>query len=95
MHNMTRVSTKGIVQLEERQEELPHWVLSAMKCLANWPKQLRSVRNNSVHLPSAAVFQNNDAEYVLRTQNGKESCLPSYPGFEQDVFNVVRRKISS
>jgi hypothetical protein len=65
MHNMTRVSGKGIVQLEERADDLPHWVLSAMKCLANWPRQ-------------------------LRTQNGRESCLPSYPGFEQDVFNVVK-----
>ena len=65
MHNMTRVSTKGIVQVEEKEEDLPHWVLSAMKCLANWPRQ-------------------------LRTQGGKESCLPSYPGFESDVFNVVK-----
>jgi len=65
MHNMTRVSSKGIVQLDDKQEDLPHWVLSAMKCLANWPRQLRTV-------------------------NGKESCLPSYPGFEQDVFNVVK-----
>ena len=65
MHNMTRVSTKGIVQVEDKEEDLPHWVLSAMKCLANWPRQ-------------------------LRTQGGKESCLPSYPGFESDVFNVVK-----
>ena len=65
MHNMTRVSAKGIVQVEDREDDLPHWVLSAMKCLANWPRQ-------------------------LRTQGGKESCLPSYPGFEGDVFNVVK-----
>jgi len=65
MHNMTRVSSKGIVQLDDKREDLPHWVLSAMKCLANWPRQLRTV-------------------------NGRESCLPSYPGFEQDVFNVVK-----
>jgi hypothetical protein len=36
-----------------------------MKCLANWPRQLRTV-------------------------NGEESCLPNYPGFESDVFNVVK-----
>ena len=53
------------MQLEDKREDLPHWVLSAMKCLANWPRQLRTV-------------------------NGRESCLPSYPGFEQDVFNVVK-----
>jgi len=65
MHNMTKVSAKGIVQVEDKYEDLPHWVLSAMKCLANWPKQLKTV-------------------------NGKESCLPSYAGFEHDVFNVVK-----
>ena len=81
MHNMTRVSNKGesetlirnfcyesfsgIVQLDDKREDLPHWVLSAMKCLANWPRQLRTV-------------------------NGRESSLPSYPGFENDVFNVVK-----
>ena len=51
--------------MEDKRDDLPHWVLSAMKCLANWPRQLRTV-------------------------NGRESCLPSYPGFEQDVFNVVK-----
>ena len=65
MHNMTKVSAKGIVQVDDRSEDLPHWVLSAMKCLANWPKQLKTV-------------------------NGRESCLPNYDGFEQDVFNVVK-----
>jgi len=65
MHNMTKVSSKGIVQVDDKAEDLPYWVLSAMKCLANWPRQLRTV-------------------------NGKESCLPQYPGFEHDVFNVVK-----
>ena len=51
--------------MDEKQVDLPHWVLSAMKCLANWPKQ-------------------------MRTANGKESGLPSYAGFENDVFNVVK-----
>ena len=65
MHNMTKISGKGIVQLSDKINDLPHWVLSAMKCLANWPRQ-------------------------LRTMSGKESCLPNYPGFETDVFNVVK-----
>ncbi len=51
--------------MDDKQVDLPHWVLSAMKCLANWPKQ-------------------------LRTANGKESGLPNYAGFENDVFNVVK-----
>ncbi len=35
MHNMTRISTNGVVQLTDKSEDLPHWVMSAMKCLAN------------------------------------------------------------
>jgi hypothetical protein len=35
MHNMTRISANGVVQLTDKSEDLPHWVMSAMKCLAN------------------------------------------------------------
>ena len=35
MHNMTRVSSNGVVQLTDKSQDLPHWVMSAMKCLAN------------------------------------------------------------
>lgn len=35
MHNFTRISTNGVVQLTDKSEDLPHWVMSAMKCLAN------------------------------------------------------------
>ncbi|KAK1801217.1 hypothetical protein P4O66_022898, partial [Electrophorus voltai] len=38
MYNMTKVNKHGVVALEDRMDDLPHWVLSAMKCLANWPK---------------------------------------------------------
>ncbi|XP_065104578.1 DEP domain-containing protein 1A isoform X2 [Paramisgurnus dabryanus] len=38
LHNMTKVNKHGVVSLEDKTEDLPHWVLSAMKCLANWPK---------------------------------------------------------
>lgn len=38
VYNMTKVNKHGVVYLEDKTEDLPHWVLSAMKCLANWPK---------------------------------------------------------
>ncbi|KAA0714241.1 DEP domain-containing protein 1A [Triplophysa tibetana] len=38
VYNMTKVNKHGVVSLEDKTEDLPHWVLSAMKCLANWPK---------------------------------------------------------
>ncbi|XP_043919746.1 DEP domain-containing protein 1B [Protopterus annectens] len=36
-YNVQKVNKHGVVVLENKSEELPHWVLSAMKCLANWP----------------------------------------------------------
>ena len=83
--NMTNVSPKGVVQLKSitsstsptkennlgtylQQHDLPQWTLSAMKCLANWPKQIKSHECNEA---DGATF-------------------PSYPGFEQDVFEVVK-----
>uniref|UniRef100_A0A8C1NGF5 DEP domain-containing protein n=1 Tax=Cyprinus carpio TaxID=7962 RepID=A0A8C1NGF5_CYPCA len=38
IYNMTKVNKHGVVSLEDKTDDLPHWVLSAMKCLANWPK---------------------------------------------------------
>ncbi|XP_018115252.1 DEP domain containing 1 S homeolog isoform X2 [Xenopus laevis] len=37
-YNMTHTSKHGVVVLQCKTDDLPHWVLSAMKCLANWPK---------------------------------------------------------
>uniref|UniRef100_A0A4W3GDU7 DEP domain-containing protein n=1 Tax=Callorhinchus milii TaxID=7868 RepID=A0A4W3GDU7_CALMI len=57
-YNVQNVSKHGVVILQDKSDDLPHWVLSAMKCLASWP------RNN-------------------------DSCQPTYPGFERDVFKTV------
>ena len=89
---MTNVSPKGVVQLKNvhpppaspfnkenvydkaslshQQQDLPHWTLSAMKCLANWPKQIKIDDGRG----DAAVDAN----------------FPTYPGFEQDVYEVVK-----
>ncbi|XP_075596552.1 DEP domain-containing protein 1B isoform X1 [Balearica regulorum gibbericeps] len=37
VQNAYNVTKQGIVILEDKSKELPHWILSAMKCLANWP----------------------------------------------------------
>lgn len=36
-HNVFSVNKTGIVVLKNKAEDMPYWVLSAMKCLANWP----------------------------------------------------------
>ncbi|GFR14477.1 DEP domain-containing protein 1A [Trichonephila clavata] len=60
-HNVSRLSKTGVVCLVDKTDDIPHWVISAMKCLANWPNA-----------------------------SGSGSCLPNYPGFEKDVFKVIR-----
>ncbi|XP_003411185.1 DEP domain-containing protein 1A isoform X1 [Loxodonta africana] len=51
MYNMTNTSKHGVVLLQDKSEDLPHWVLSAMKCLANWP------RSNDTNNPTYAGFE--------------------------------------
>lgn len=59
MHNCIYLNKSGMVTNIQPEDQLPHWVLSAMKCLARWPEP-------------------------------PEPGLPSYPGFERDVFTVVK-----
>ncbi|KAH9523688.1 hypothetical protein Btru_040659 [Bulinus truncatus] len=59
MHNCVYLNKSGIVTNIDAKEQLPHWVMSAMKCLARWPEP-------------------------------PEPGLPNYPGFEKDVYGVVR-----
>ncbi|KAL4236703.1 DEP domain-containing protein [Mactra antiquata] len=59
MHNCLYVNKSGVVTNIDPKDQLPHWALSAMKCLAYWPD---------------------------KTDNN----LPNYPGFEKDVFRVVK-----
>uniref|UniRef100_A0A8C6NKP8 DEP domain containing 1B n=1 Tax=Nothobranchius furzeri TaxID=105023 RepID=A0A8C6NKP8_NOTFU len=37
VHNVFNVNKAGIVVLENKAEDMPYWVISAMKCLSNWP----------------------------------------------------------
>ncbi|XP_040466257.1 DEP domain-containing protein 1A isoform X2 [Falco naumanni] len=51
IYNMTNVSRHGVVILQNKSEDLPHWVLSAMKCLSYWP------RNNDMSQPTYSGFE--------------------------------------
>ncbi|KAG8437152.1 hypothetical protein GDO86_008013 [Hymenochirus boettgeri] len=51
MYNMTHTSKHGVVVLQDQVDDLPHWVLSAMKCLANWP------RNNDTNQSAYVGFE--------------------------------------
>ncbi|NXQ56304.1 DEP1A protein, partial [Anthoscopus minutus] len=51
MYNMSNTSRHGVVILQDKAEDLPHWVLSAMKCLAYWP------RNNDMSQVTYSGFE--------------------------------------
>uniref|UniRef100_A0A7M4EZ26 DEP domain containing 1 n=1 Tax=Crocodylus porosus TaxID=8502 RepID=A0A7M4EZ26_CROPO len=51
IYNMTNTSKHGVVVLQNKSEDLPHWVLSAMKCLAYWP------RSNDLSQPTYVGFE--------------------------------------
>ncbi|XP_029442274.1 DEP domain-containing protein 1A-like isoform X3 [Rhinatrema bivittatum] len=51
MYSMMHTSKHGVVVLQNNSDDLPHWVLSAMKCLANWP------RSNDMSQPTYAGFE--------------------------------------
>ncbi|XP_064625185.1 DEP domain-containing protein 1B-like [Lineus longissimus] len=38
-HNLTHLNKTGVVTNIIKEEQLPHWILSAMRCLAYWPDQ--------------------------------------------------------
>ncbi|XP_060555654.1 DEP domain-containing protein 1B-like isoform X2 [Ruditapes philippinarum] len=59
MHNCLYINKSGVVTNIDPKDQLPHWALSAMKCLAYWPDKI-------------------------------DENLPNYPGFEKDVFRVVK-----
>ncbi|NWV99916.1 DEP1A protein, partial [Machaerirhynchus nigripectus] len=51
MYNMSNTTKHGVVILQDKAEDLPHWVLSAMKCLAYWP------RNNDMSQATYSGFE--------------------------------------
>ncbi|NXG71452.1 DEP1A protein, partial [Baryphthengus martii] len=51
IYNVTNTTKHGVVILQNKSEDLPHWVLSAMKCLAYWP------RNNDMNQPTYSGFE--------------------------------------
>ncbi|XP_074596931.1 DEP domain-containing protein 1A-like [Brevipalpus obovatus] len=35
--NANRISKNGVVIVDDKSKDVPHWVMSAMRCLVNWP----------------------------------------------------------
>ncbi|XP_045584516.1 DEP domain-containing protein 1A isoform X3 [Procambarus clarkii] len=45
-HNMTKLTSRGVVQVPEAHpDDLPNWILTAMKCMAHWPNVVDTTCN--------------------------------------------------
>uniref|UniRef100_A0A8C1RR64 DEP domain containing 1a n=1 Tax=Cyprinus carpio TaxID=7962 RepID=A0A8C1RR64_CYPCA len=82
VYNMTQVNKHGVVSLEDKTDDLPHWVLSAMKCLANWPKY-------DSNQPSYPGFERDVFKTVSEYFYGLSQPLLTYQFYELFVNILV------
>uniref|UniRef100_A0A915HNE9 DEP domain-containing protein n=1 Tax=Romanomermis culicivorax TaxID=13658 RepID=A0A915HNE9_ROMCU len=68
--NAQNFTTRGVAKVQKMQDELPHWVLQAMKCLANWPWY-----NNSLNLSCYEDFERDVFSTVLEFYISQASPL--------------------
>ena len=87
IYNMTKISDKGVVQLygTKRSDDLPKWTLSAMKCLANWPKPFQAFQETNYNGFEIDVF-NVVKEYFTSLTNP----LTTFELFDVFVSAFVR-----
>ncbi|KAM9326259.1 DEP domain-containing protein 1A [Gastrophryne carolinensis] len=83
MYNMTHTSKHGVVFLEDKTDDLPHWVLSAMKCLAKWP------RNNDLSQPMYPGFERDVFTTVADYFQNLPAPLLTYEFYELFVNVLV------
>uniref|UniRef100_A0ACB8F4W2 Uncharacterized protein n=1 Tax=Sphaerodactylus townsendi TaxID=933632 RepID=A0ACB8F4W2_9SAUR len=81
IYNMTNTSKRGVVVLQDKSEDLPHWVLSAMKCLANCMLEKEKLKADA---PRPAPNR-----WSLTGPRSNDMSQPTYVGFERDVFKTV------
>ncbi|XP_004634049.1 DEP domain-containing protein 1A isoform X2 [Octodon degus] len=83
MYNMASTSKRGVVVLQDKSDDLPHWVLSAMKCLANWP------RSNDLSNPTYAGFERDVFRTIADYFLGLPEPLLTYEYYELFVNILV------
>ncbi|XP_023566853.1 DEP domain-containing protein 1A-like, partial [Octodon degus] len=76
MYNMANTSKRGVVVLQGKSDDLPHWVPSAMKCLANWP------RSNDLSNPTYAGFERDVFRTIADYFLGLPEPLLTYEYYE-------------
>ncbi|CAG12841.1 unnamed protein product, partial [Tetraodon nigroviridis] len=87
-HNASSVNKSGVVVLENKAEDMPYWVVSAMRCLASCECDtpvlvFLLLLDPASHMTTLSLFLS------LSGPNGSDSRQQVYPGFERDVLRTV------
>ncbi|XP_064605126.1 DEP domain-containing protein 1B-like isoform X2 [Liolophura sinensis] len=78
MHNCLFVNKNGVVTNIEPKDQLPHWTLSAMRCLAHWPNKIDSL------LPQYPGFEKDVFRVVCEYFQGLREPLLTF-----DMYEVI------
>ncbi|XP_034085611.1 DEP domain-containing protein 1B [Gymnodraco acuticeps] len=89
VHNVFSVNKTGIVVLENKAEDMPYWVVSAMKCLANWPN------GNGSKQPAYPGFERDVLKTVADYFQRLKEPLLTYHLYEVFVNILSDRRVAT
>ena len=94
--NMTNVSEKGVVQLPSKtSNDLPKWTLSAMKCLANWPKPFQALTGPDGAMPNYEGFEVDVFNVVKEYFTSLPTPLTTFELFDMFVSTFIKAEAVS
>ena len=76
-------------------DDLPHWTLSAMKCLANWPKPFRGLAGSDGAMPSYEGFEQDVLSVVKEYFQGLLEPLATFELFDLFVSAYIKAEAVS
>ena len=94
--NMTNVTEKGVVQLPSKSSnDLPKWTLSAMKCLANWPKPFQALTGPDGAMPNYEGFEVDVFNVVKEYFTSLPTPLTTFDLFDMFVSTFIKAEAAS
>eukprot|EP00076_Gallus_gallus_P024368 XP_015146536.1 DEP domain-containing protein 1A isoform X4 [Gallus gallus] len=85
IYNMTHTSKHGVVILQNKSEDLPHWVLSAMKCLAYF-------MCGFITIPNTCSGKHSVRDETRDPQSSKIPHLNSFKSTECLLLSLLRKE---
>ena len=96
IYNMTKISERGVVQLHGgKDNDLPRWTFSAMKCLANWPKPFQALMGPDGAMPNYEGFEIDVFNVVKEYFTSLTTPLTSFELFDMFVSTFIKAEAVS